>query len=121
MTLSRDADMHPAPHHSATPAPRAGMRRNMKPTNPTRRDFVRGSIAVTGALAFPTLIPSRAFGANERVHVACIGAGGKGEVDVQGAEAGGGTIAFLCDVDEGRAGAMYKKYPSAKRYRDFRE
>jgi predicted dehydrogenase len=87
----------------------------------TRRGFIRGTAGAAGALAFPLVVPSRVFGANERVHVACIGAGGKGEVDVQGAAAGGATVAFLCDVDEGRAGAMQKKYPSAKRYRDFRE
>jgi predicted dehydrogenase len=67
------------------------------------------------------VIPSRAFGANERVNVACIGAGGKGEVDVRGAHAAGGTIAFLCDVDESRAANMFEQFPEAKRYRDFRQ
>ena len=84
----------------------------------TRRTFLKLSAA---ALAFPTLIPSRAFGANERIHVAAIGAGGKGEVDIDGAAAAGGTIAFLCDVDATRAETMFKKYPGAKQYKDFRE
>jgi predicted dehydrogenase len=87
----------------------------------TRRTFLRGSLGAAGLLAFPMVIPSRAFGANERVNVACIGAGGKGEVDVRGAHAAGGTIAFLCDVDESRAANMFKEFPFARRYRDFRE
>src|SRR5690349_5954906 len=87
----------------------------------TRRNFLRTSVGTVGLLAFPMVIPSRAFGANDRVNVACIGAGGKGEVDVHGAHAAGGTIAFLCDVDESRAGKTFKEFPEATRYRDFRE
>jgi predicted dehydrogenase len=90
----------------------------MTSTQSTRRTFLKASAA---ALAFPIVIPSRAFGANERIHVASIGAGGKGEVDIEGAAAAGGTIAFLCDVDATRAEAMFKKYPDAKQYKDFRE
>ena len=90
----------------------------MTTSKTTRRTFLKASAA---ALAFPAIIPSRAFGANERIAVACIGAGGKGEVDVEGAAAGGGTIAFLCDVDASRAENMFKKYPDAKQYKDFRE
>ena len=87
----------------------------------TRRRFIQGSVGLAGALAFPMVVPSRVFGANDRVNVACIGAGGKGEVDVEGAHAAGGTIAFLCDVDESRAAQTFKKYPSAKHYKDYRQ
>ena len=83
----------------------------------TRRRFLRASAS---AVAFPYVIPSRAFGANKRVNVAAIGAGGKGEVDIDGAKAAGGTIAFLCDVDESRAAGTYRKYPGAGRFTDYR-
>src|SRR4051812_50162108 len=85
----------------------------------TRRRFIRGSVGVAGALAFPMVVSSRAFGANDRVQVACIGAGGKGEVDITGASAAGGTIAFLCDVDESRAAGKFKKVSSGKSYPGF--
>jgi predicted dehydrogenase len=87
---------------------------------PTRRSFLRGSAGVAGALAFPMVVSSRVFGANDRVNVACIGVGGKGEVDVNGASVAGGNIAFLCDVDESRAAGTMKKFPSARHYKDFR-
>ena len=87
----------------------------------TRRRFLGTSAAAAGAMAFPVVIPSRAFGANDRVNVAAIGAGGKGEVDINGTQAAGGQIAFLCDVDSARAASMFKKYPSAKQYKDFRQ
>jgi predicted dehydrogenase len=67
------------------------------------------------------VVSSRVFGANGRVNVACIGAGGKGEVDVAGTSAAGGSIAFLCDVDESRAAGTMKKFPSARHYKDFRQ
>ncbi len=36
------------------------------------------------------------------------------------ASAAGGTILALCDVDEKRAAVTLKRFPEAKRYRDFR-
>src|SRR5438045_8777978 len=86
----------------------------------TRRRFIRGSVGVAGALAFPTIVSSRAFGANDRVQVACIGAGGKGEVDINGASAAGGTIAFLRQVHESSGLRMFREVVAANRYRDFR-
>ena len=45
----------------------------------TRRTFLRSSAGVAGAaIAFPMIVPSRAWGANERLNVAAIGCGGKG-------------------------------------------
>lgn len=82
-----------------------------------RRQFV--GAAASSAFAF-TYVPSRAFGANERLNVAAIGAGGKGSSDVSGAAGAGCNIVALCDVDERRAAGTFKKFPNAKRYTDFR-
>ncbi len=84
----------------------------------TRRQFIGTGAA--SAFAF-TFLPSRVWGANERVYVASIGVGGKGSSDVSGVDNNGGTIVALCDVDRARAKGSFKKYPYANRYRDFRK
>ncbi len=89
----------------------------MKVRRINRREFV-GAAASAFAFAY---IPSRAFGANERLNVAGIGVGGKGASDVSGAADAGCNIVALCDVDENRARGTFKKYPDAKRYTDFRK
>lgn len=83
----------------------------------TRRRFVAASAA--SAFGF-TLIPRRAFGANERLNVAAIGVGGKGAGDVEDIAAAGANIVALCDVDERRARDTFARFPEAKRYADFR-
>ena len=85
---------------------------------PTRRQFIKASAASAFAFQF---VPSRVFGANERVAVAGIGAGGKGASDIAGAEGAGADIVGLCDVDSNRLAAALKKYPGAKGFIDFRE
>ena len=87
--------------------------------NVSRRRFLQGSAAAATAMAFPTVIPSRAFGANERLNVAAIGCGGKGEVDIQGVS--DQNLVALCDVDEKNAAKMFGQFPSAKKYRDYRQ
>jgi predicted dehydrogenase len=57
-------------------------------------------------------------GANERLNLGVIGAGGRGADDIE--ELKGENIAALCDVDAERAAATFAKYPQAARYRDFR-
>ena len=84
----------------------------------TRRRFLKTGAAGAGSLAFPTLLPRSVRGANDRLNVAGIGVGGKGEVDVRGCE--DENIVALCDVDEKRAARTIKKYPGAKVYKDFR-
>ena len=83
----------------------------------SRRRFV--TAAASGAFAFQ-VVPSRVWGANERINVAGIGAGGKGASDVAGAAKHGANIVALCDVDYKRASSTFKKFSKAKRYKDFR-
>ena len=88
----------------------------MSKFNITRRTFVGGTAAVAAAGVFP----GRALGANERLNVAGIGAGGKGASDVDGAAGAGCNIVALCDVDQDRAAKTLKKFPRAKVYNDYR-
>ncbi len=81
----------------------------------TRRAFLRRALAAT---VVPMVIPARVWGANDRLNVAAIGAGGRGADDLEGFQ--GENIVALCDVDEARAAAPFARYPRAARYRDFR-
>ena len=83
----------------------------------TRRRFVGATAASVFAL---TYLPRRVFGANERIHLAGIGVGGKGAGDVNDNAQEGCNIVALCDPDENRAASTFKQYPNAKRYQDFR-
>ncbi len=57
---------------------------------------------------------------NERVNIGCIGVGGKGSSDTDGA-ARYGEIVALCDVDEQRLKQKARQYPNAKTFHDYRE
>lgn len=82
----------------------------------TRRDMLK--TAVPGSLAvmsIPTLIPSTAFGANDRLRVAVIGVNGRGKDHIAGLmKQDNVEVATLCDVDKvvlgERASEFEKKY-----------
>lgn len=87
----------------------------------SRRQFLnRTSTAIsTAALAFPFV--GNVLGANDRIRVACIGVGGKGDSDSSDAARCGGEIAAICDVDKGTLAKKAKQFPNAKQYQDFRK
>ena len=65
-----------------------------------RRAFLKTAAVAGAGVAFPMVVPRRVFGiANERLNVAAIGSGGKGQVDIDGCESQ--NIVALCDVDPG--------------------
>src|SRR5512134_3264479 len=76
------------------------METNAKPNALTRRQFLyRSSFAAgSAALAFPYV--GQVLGANERLNIACIGVGGKGDSDSSDAKNCGGNIVAICDVDK---------------------
>jgi predicted dehydrogenase len=96
----------------------------MKPPKPTltRRDFLRA----TGTAAAFTLLPRYAVAAsgqtsaNEKLNIAVIGCSGMGAGDTD-AVAGGNNIIALCDVDQAHAAGTFRKYPTAKQFKDFRK
>ena len=61
------------------------------------------------------------LGANDRINVACIGVGGKGDSDSSDAGNCGGNIVALCDVDENTLDRKARQFPKAKKYRDYRK
>lgn len=90
-------------------------------TSLSRRQFLsRTAMAVGSAtLAFPYV--GQVLGANDRINVACIGVGGKGDSDTDDAGRCGGNIVALCDVDANTLDRKSKKFPEAKKYRDYRK
>ncbi len=87
----------------------------------TRREFVRRTAVVSGAAAMSFPFVGRVLGANERINVACIGVGGKGDSDSSDAQGCGGNIVAICDVDRNTLERKGKQFPQAKRYQDFRK
>ena len=92
------------------------------PTGASRRDFLRASaITAAATIAFPHIVSAQVRGANDKIRVACIGVGGKGDSDCDDSARCGGEIVALCDVDENTLNKKAQKYPNAKLYRDFRK
>jgi predicted dehydrogenase len=91
---------------------------NQKNKTISRRDFVGGAAAT--AMAF-TFVPSRVFAQppSNKLNIAGIGIGGMGQNNVRACR--DENIVALCDVDEKYAGKVFKAYPDAKVWYDFRE
>ncbi len=80
---------------------------------------------LTAGVALPIIIPRAVLGGggrpapSDRLQVAAVGIGGMGKNYLQGC---GNSIdvVSLCDVDHRFAGGVFKRYPKAVRYHDFR-
>lgn len=94
----------------------------------SRRNFVKGVTATAAAFQFQ-VVPSRVFGANDRITLAGIGTSGKGASDISGSTGAGFQITHLCDVVDvekypNLGGGWVKtraNYPDAKFFDDWRE
>ncbi len=90
----------------------------------TRRWFIMSTAALAaGCATTPEQKPvkvTKAESPNEKLNIAAIGAGGKGESDIRSV-APRNNIVALCDVDEKRAAESLRRFPNAKRYKDFRK
>jgi predicted dehydrogenase len=91
----------------------------------SRREFVKNTaLAAAGFFIVPRFVlGGKGFIApSDRLIVAGIGVGGKGESDIMNFyKSGKADIAFLCDVDDRRAANSVKSFPKAKYYKDWRE
>ncbi len=91
-------------------------------TSPSRRQFMGGAFAAAAPFM---IVPRHVLGGvghtppSEKLNIAGIGVGGQGAGDLN--ELRTENIVALCDVDEQRAAETFARFPSAKRYRDFRE
>jgi len=86
----------------------------------SRRDLIGAAATIT---AF-TIVPRHVLGSSgrnppsEKLNIAGIGVGGRGSNDLEALSSE--NIVALCDVDWDSAKGTFKKYPLAKRYKDFR-
>ena len=86
----------------------------------------RGFLGTTGTAATMFhIVPSTVLGGpektppSEKLNIAAIGAGGRAANCIDGVNSE--NIVAIADVDDRRAAETYRKYPDAKRYRDFRK
>src|SRR5687767_15878081 len=86
----------------------------------SRRSFLK-SASVGGAVAaFPHVMRSQQGASpNNRLNVACIGVGGRGNAAVT-AMKNENLVAF-CDVDDARAAKNFSAFPDVPRFRDYRQ
>jgi predicted dehydrogenase len=89
-----------------------------------RRDFLKQSAAVgvgfwvAGRAAWADDLASRS--PNERIRVASIGIGGKGDGDSEQAAKHADLVA-ICDIDDNRLEKKAQKHSSARKFNDFRK
>jgi len=87
-----------------------------------RRTFLKTTAAATLGFQF---IPRHVLGGagknppSGKLNIAAIGAGGQAAGDLQNMTSE--NIVALCDVDDRRAADMFKRFPRATRYKDFRK
>ena len=83
----------------------------------SRRRFLE----LTGATSASLLIPhfSRGDSPSDKLNIGFIGAGGQAGFSLAGCSSE--NIVGLADVDDARAQGAFKKFPQARRYKDFRE
>ena len=95
------------------------------PENASRRDFIKNSALAVGTFM---IVPRYVLGGkgytapSDKLVIAGVGAGGKGESDIASFfKSGKAEIGFLCDVDDRRAAKSVKAFPKARYYKDWRK
>ena len=86
-------------------------------TRITRRGFLHATGLAAGVTLLPT-VTRNVLGANDKLNLAGIGAGGKGYVDTTLCATE--NIVALCDVDQNNAAGGFKRFPDAVKFADYR-
>ena len=96
-----------------------------KSTSSSRRNFVKNTALASSIFIVPRhVLGGPGFIApSDRLHIAAIGAGGKGASDIANASVNGRErIVALCDVDfSGTAKQSVERFPKAKLFSDYRK
>jgi len=100
----------------------------MKKTNsnePGRRLSRRGFMGAAATAAAFSVVPRHVLGGpnntppSEKLNIAGVGVGGMGQNNVRACESE--NIVALCDVDWKYSAGVFKKYPKARTWRDYRK
>lgn len=88
--------------------------------SPTQRGVSRRELAAATAMLVPRSVLGAGYQApSDTLRIAGIGVGGMGRRYLQGCESE--RIVALCDVDHEFAAKVFKRYPSATTYKDWRK
>jgi predicted dehydrogenase len=88
----------------------------------SRRDFMGTAAA---AMAAVTFVPRHVLGGpnntppSEKLNIAGVGIGGMGQNNIRACETE--NIVALCDVDWAYADSVFKRYPNARTWKDYRK
>jgi len=100
-------------------------KKNIVASATSRRSFLKNGLTLAAGFY---IVPRHVLGGkgfiapSDRLIVAGIGAGGKGESDInEFFKSGKADIAFLCDVDDRQSATSRGRFPKAKYYKDHRE
>ena len=89
----------------------------------SRRKFLKtGALAAAGLTVMPSDILGKSFGhvaPSDKLNILGIGVGGRGASVLRGMNSE--NIIGLCDVDWKYSDRVFKEYPKAKKYKDFRK
>ena len=88
----------------------------------SRREFMEAAASVT-AFAIATRHALGGLGhtaPSDKLNIACVGVGGRGHTLLKEFGVGAENLVALCDVDDTYAAPAFARFPSARRYRDFR-
>jgi predicted dehydrogenase len=85
----------------------------------TRRRFLKSSAQAAAVFTILKAGSARTYAANEKLNIAAIGVSGQGAGDIENLKSQ--NIVALCDVDWNHAAGTFKRYPNAKRFKDYRK
>lgn len=93
------------------------------PTSIDRRKFLKAASTTAATFTILQAGSARTYAANEKLSIACIGAGGRGAINIRDTRSE--NVVALCDVDFQRVSESFKKHdglkiPNAKRFKDYR-
>lgn len=87
----------------------------------SRRGFMQTTAGISAGYFIGGSLTGRAEQSpSEKIRIAGVGVGGKGDSDISQAGMFGDVVA-ICDIDEGHLESKAKQMPNAKKYFDFRK
>jgi len=87
-----------------------------------RREFLKSAtLGSIGLLILRNPKSAWSYQANNKLNMAFVGAGGQGGGLIGIFSGMGENVVALCDVDDQRAADSYKRFPNAKKFKDFRK
>ncbi len=86
----------------------------------TRRSFLQTTSAAAVTVGFWSELPAQeSTSANNLLKILCVGTANRAAADIDGVK--GENIVGLCDVDSNYLDRAASQFPSAKKYKDYRE